>query len=453
MTRNEGPLRPVSRVAVALVGSALALPAGALIVTQSNIGRAAFDATAYHIRFIRELARDFPAFDLSNPLTATTPGYHMLLATVAQLAGDSTMVLRALSAVIGVVFVSLLAGWCSRRASTSTAVLLSLPLAVSLYVVSSAAWTAPDNLAWLLVTAICLLCIRVPLRGRDLAIASSLLVLLVAVRQSHIWCAAVIWVAAGVDARARGSALPAVARAVALWGVATVPAALCLAYFVQKWGGLTPPRFQSDVPGFSLATPAFILLQFTVIACGLLPWIARPVAVAWRQHRLRLVIAGAAGLLLAALPETTASFEQGRFGGWWGVIGRLPVIGGHSSVVMLVAAPLGAVALAALLLGLPPRHRLVIGVALLAFTAALTANAYSWQRYHEPWLLVILPVLALLQRDRGSEPRGTAWIPPIALVLLLGAITAAGVLRGERVPEDALPASIHIAPTDRFDAR
>jgi len=452
-SQSPAPRSPASAGAIAVVVLALVLPVGWLIASGNNIGRAAYDATAYHIRFIRELARDFPAFDISNPLTATTPGYHMLVASIAQIVGDSTTALRSTSALIGAAFVAALAAWCSRRTGAKGAVLLALPLAASIYVVGAAAWNTPDNLAWLLVAGICFLCVRAPLGARDLAAACLLLVLLVSVRQIHIWCAAVIWMSAWADARARGLGAVASLRSALPWMAATVPAILCLAWFVWRWGGLTPPRFQSDVQGFSLATPAFILLQVAVIAVGLAPWLAGPMASAWRVHRARLIAAAMAGVLLAVLPATTASFEAGRFGGWWGVIARFPVLGGHTSVAVLLAAPLGAAAVAALLLGMPLRHRLVLGAALFAFTAALTANAYCWQRYHEPLLLVLLPMLAVLQSDPGGEPRGLRWIPPIALALLLGAITAAGVLRGERVPDDALPAPIHIAPTDRFDAR
>jgi hypothetical protein len=278
-------------------------------------------------------------------------------------------------------------------------------------------------------------------------------VVLVTVRQIHIWCAAVIWAAAWSSARERGLGPAASMRAAAPWILATVPAAACLAAFVAKWGGLAPPRFRNEVQGFSLATPAFILLQVAVLAVGFAPWIARPLAESWRRHRVRLVVAAGAGLLLAVIPETTASFADGRFGGWWGVIERAPAIGGRTSVAMLLAAPVGAVAVAALLLGVEARHRLALGAALLAFTAAVTANHYCWQRYHEPFLLVLMPMLALLQAHRRPALRGAALLPPLALAALLAAITAAGVLRGETVPENALPAPSHIAPGERFDAQ
>jgi len=447
--KPEGPPR-TSALVVLGACAALAVPGAWLILTGNNAGRAAFDATAYHIRFIRQLAADFPDFDLSNPLTATTPGYHMVLATVARLGADSTAALRVASLAIGLLLVGVFAAWCSRRAARLEAALLSMPLAASVYVLGSAAWTAPDNLAWLLVASIVLICLR-GTRGRwDLATASLLLVGLVSVRQIHIWCAAVIWAAAWSDARVRGATISGAIRATVPWLLATVPALLVLGYFVWKWGGLAPPRFQGEVQGFSLPTPAFVLLQIAILAVGFSPWIAPRVRDAWREDRGRILVVATAGLLLALVPTTTASFADGRFGGWWGLAARLPVLFERSSVLVLAGAPVGAVVLHALLARLDGRTRLVTGTAVLGFVLAMTANHYCWQRYHEPFLLLLIPVMILSDRHPRADASRLGLLPPVALLLLLGVIAFTGV-RGEPVPDDATPAPSHIAPSDRFD--
>jgi len=438
-----------SPLVVATASLALGLPSALLIFTGNNVGRAAYDATAYHIRFIRDLVRDFPSFDVSNPLTATTPGYHMLLASIAQVVGDSTTALRLVSLSIGVAFLATVSAWISRRMAPAAALLLSLPLAASIYVVGSAAWTAPDNLAWLMVSVICFLCVREPRGKWDLLLAAAILVPLVAVRQIHIWCAAVIWTAAWSDAWKRGGGVLGATRAALPWFLATLPAAACLGFFVAKWGGLAPPRFQNEVQRLSLATPAFVLLQIAVLSVGFLPWIARPLRRAWDSERAQMLLAATAGLLLALVPETTASFEDGRFGGWWGVVGMLPEFG-RTSLAMVVAAPLGAVVVCGLLLGTSLRNRVILGAALAAFVAALTANHYCWQRYHEPFLLVLLPVLAVLQREPKRSIRGLELAAPLALLAMLAVITVLGT-RGEPIPEDALPAPGHLAPSDRFE--
>jgi hypothetical protein len=105
--------------------------------------------------------------------------------------------------------------------------------------------------------------------------------------------------------------------------------------------------------------------------------------------------------------------------------------------------------LAALLAGLAERPRVILGIALLAFAAALTANFYCWQRYHEPFLLCYLPACFLLQQRRTERLSWTHLAPTLALALLFWAISASG-FRGAAWPLDALPAEHHFAPGDAF---
>jgi len=436
--------------AVAVV--ALALPAAFLIVSGNNVGRAAFDATAYHLRFIRDLAAQFPDFDLSNPLTATTPGYHIVLALVARAGADSLESLRFASLLIGCGFVALVAAWCGRRASPGAAVAITLPLVASIYVLGAAAWTVPDNLAWMLVVSILWLALMDRRGPARLALACVLLVVLVCVRQIHVWTAAVIWIAAFADARAEGRGFARSVPRTVPWIVATIPAFVALWLFMRHWGGLTPPRFQGEVQGVNLATPAFILLQVALLALGFLPWTWPALTRAWRDSRRTILVVALAALAAAAVPETTASFDAGRFSGWWAIVARTPSIAGHASVLVLLVAPVGAAVLASLILGLRARERAILGIAFVAFSAALTANYYCWQRYHEPFLLCFVPACIVLQANPVELRSGKAFLPPIVLALVLGAISFAGFC-GEPWPIDTLPTPHHIAPNDRFSAQ
>jgi hypothetical protein len=137
---DHGPV--ASMWAAALAALTLMVPALVLIVGGNNNGRAAFDSTAYHERFIRAMAESFPSFDLSNPLTATTPGYHILVATAAQFGAESTMAMRLVSMVVGCAFVATVAAWIARRTGAGLAYVFTLPLIASIYVVGSAARSA-----------------------------------------------------------------------------------------------------------------------------------------------------------------------------------------------------------------------------------------------------------------------------------------------------------------------
>lgn len=438
-------------MAAGITSAILAAQSLWLILSGNNVGRAAYDATAYHLRFIRDLSAQFPQFDLSNPLTATTPGYHILLACFARMGVESTAGLRIVSLAIGCCFVGLVAAWLARRTGSALAAVLAFPLVCSVYVVGAAAWTVPDNLGWLLVVAIITLVLREPVRPRDLLLASALLVPLVLVRQIHIWAAAVVWIGGWklAEQRRGGPIARSSVAAVAPWLVATLPAFGVLFAFMRYWGGLTPPRFQSEVEAISPATPAFILLQIAILSVGFLPWIAPLVAERWRANRAIMLGAAGSALVVSVIPKTTASFAEGRFSGWWVLAEKGPVVAGHTSIAVVVGACAGAVVLAALLLSLRTRDRVVIGGALLAFTAALTSNFYCWQRYHEPLLLFTIPACCAMCGGGAPRLRPLHLVFPVALAALLSAITLVSV-RGAQVPEDALPAPQHFAPSDPF---
>lgn len=431
-------------IASAIAGCAIAIPALWLVLTGNNIGRAAADSIMYHERVIRTMIVEYPAFDLRNPLTTTTPGYHIILATVGRFLSDSGTALRLTSVVIGTAFVCLVAGWSARRRGALDGILLALPLACSLYVLGSTAWMLPDNLAWLLIAVVLMLCCRGEGRRSWLVLASIALFALVFVRQIQIWAAAPIWVAAWFGANHS-------ARRVATAILATLPAFALLGVFIMLWHGLVPPRFQTYVTGFNLATPAFILLQYTLMSVGFLPWLAPTIVKSWSAHRSKIVFAGIIGLLLAVAPATTTLQEAGRFTGWWGPLGSLPSIAEHTNPIFLVLSPLGAALLTASFLGLPERTRAVFSVATIAFIVASSATFFSWQRYHEPYVLLSLAMVSALQQSSGERSTKVVWkilsIGAISVVLTL--ITFRGLV-GESIDPNALPDVEHRMPMETF---
>ncbi len=458
--------RRAALLAASIAALAASLPALALALAGHNTGRGAWDSIVYHEPFIRQLADAWPRFDLSDPLTATTPGYHLLLATVAAAGADSETALRLVSALIGAALAALVAAWCARRTSTLDAVLLTLPLACSVYVLSSSAWLLPDNLAWIGVSLVLMLALadrrlspeRLP--SRATIAAAAVLALLVFTRQIHLWAAGVVWLAAwlGPDRPDRPfrlfdqipARLTRTAAAIAL----TLPAFLVVAWFVRHWGGLTPPRFQSDITGVNPATPAFILVQIAVLTIGFGPWLA-PALLRALRHRPLIPLAGAGvGLLLALIPPTTFDADAGRYSGWWSLAHAAPVLFGRTSAAFLILAPVGGVVLAGALSGVPRRTAWLMLGALTAFAVAQSATINSWQRYHEPFLLILLALLAAAQEP---ELRTTplARLRPVAMGLLcamLAAITVLG-LRGDPVRRGTLPPARHTSPSDPWAAQ
>lgn len=431
-------------IAAATAGAA---PQLWLIASGHPDGRAAFDSVVYHERFIRELIAGFPRFDLSNPLTATTPGYHLLMACIGVTVSPSTTVLRVASVVVCALFIGTFASWCARRRGTAEGILLALPLACSTYVLGSGAWLLPDDLAWLLLTMLVTLALAGISGAPRTVAAGALLAALVFVRQSAAWAAAAVWLSAWAGTGSGREPLPApgATRRLALALLATVPAAAVVLWFAAAWGGLTPPRFRPDVAGVNAATPAIVLVQVAIVAAGFMPWLWPGIRARLADSGALLALAAAVGLAAAALPETApSSMESGRWSGWWGPIGALPSIGGRS-VAVLAAAPLGAAVLAGALLSVPARARLVLLGGTLAFVAAVTATFNSWQRYHEPWILLLLAMLSCLQEGRSAARPAAKVLAVAALCALLGAIAWRGLSHPKVAPDEPVP-EYHLKP-------
>lgn len=432
--------RPRTIALVCALASAVAL--AVMIALLPAEGRIGHDQNIYHVPTVRTFARQLPAPALSDYLSATTPGYHLSLAVASRLTGDSTIALRALGAAWTVGLAWLLAHAAGRRAcapdGSGWAVAALAPLACSLYVISSGAFVLPDNAAWLLVSAVLLVCLGTPMTRGRIALGALLVLALVWVRQSHAWAGGVLLAAAWLgDAAPEGQPRTArwpddlraalaprpVAKAAgrALTAAALLlPAALSLALLYRLWGGLTPPgnfprpgpewigdyaNFQGRFRGANPATPALVLalLGWALIPLTPLLWDA----LLGGARRAPWLVAGASALGLAAavIPATTRDPDAGRSTGLWNLAGAAPTFLGHTSVLVLALALPGAALTAGLLAALRRRDRLIMLTALAGFGAAVSASHYSWQRYAEPMLLIWI-ALAVARLPGQDLPPG-----------------------------------------------
>lgn len=452
-----------------------------LIRSGNMSGTGAYDQLLFHEPAIRQFVREWPRFDFSNYLSATTPGYHLLLAAYARFIDPARTALQLFSAVFSVGLFALLAAAASRRSLRArqetpaapadpgvwlnpqlVAMACSLPMAASMYVNFRGVWLAPDNLGWWLVLMVLVVSLRAWNRWSPVLAGVSLLGL-VFVRQSHLWAAAPLWAAAWLSIPGERTpstfaasvrslfdhARPRLVRlAVAL--VATLPAFLIVLAFVRLWNGLVVPRFQHVYHGRSPAAPAFILSNLAIASgfCGalILPYFLD----LWRRRKALLLAAAVLALLLAAAPPTSYSFEHGRYSGLWTVVKHAPVIAGRTSPVLLVLAPLGAVALVCWMAALPHRERWIFGAALAGFTAAQTASPQLWQRYNEPFLLMLIALWAGPALAGAGRPprllRPAIIAGPVALSLLFALVTYRTIATSEPVvPEES---EQYVAPAD-----
>ena len=414
-------------------------------------GRAAFDEINYHEPTIRVFARELPLPWLRDYLSATTPGYHLLLAAVSLALPDSEWLLRAANIAISLALVGLLAGTCAARARSWRAALLALPFAASMHVLFSGAWLLPDNLGWLFVLAVLLVCLRIPFRPIFCVHAGALLLLLVLARQIHLWAAAPIIAAAWMSVlfpdphHHPGLPRPAAPGGIdsANWrellfarpivrthrafvaAVCCAPAAIAVISFYRIWNGLVPPSFQGQYHNPNPAAPAFILALFGLFSLFFIPILLPGLARAWRERRWILFAAVAAALLAALLPATTHSVEGGRHSGLWNISRALEsrgfVLFGRTSPLIAGLAALGGAALVAWLRLVPFRTAIVLLAALAGFTAAQAASYQLFQRYTEPFLLLLLALLGAFALQT-TAPRSLRAC--LALPALLGALLA-----------------------------
>lgn len=412
------------------------LAAWPLIASGNMRGRAAFDQLNYHEKVVRTFMQQWPNVDPSDYLSATTPLYHVLLAGAGKLLGSSAATLQWSGAIFTCGLLALLARALSAFVPGPRALLLTLLFGASVYVFPAGVWLLPDNLAWLLVLGVLLIAWRARFDAILLLGGGTLLLLLVMARQSHLWAAGVLWASAwSAPIGKEDSEVERSPRVSLLWNradvrlmrtmimvVATLPAFAAVYSFYKLWGHrFYPPTFvvQFD-PAPNPATPAFVLAVFGMYGVFFAGEVLPRLGMLWRASRGYLVGVTLAGLALGAAPESTYSLNAGRFSGLWDLAARLPAVQGRSVVIVLLAT-WGAASLLAWTITLPRRERLIVGLAFAGFMVALSAGHYAFQRYVEPFALMLLVLLAARS---GRAPTGRAMglarsVGPAALVLAM----------------------------------
>lgn len=418
---RDGRVGGWGRVAV-VAACAGVLVAGAvpLILSGLMTGRPGLDQGVFHERAIRIFAHDWPRFDFEGYLAATTPLYHLLIAAVCRFVTDSRVGLQTAGMLISVALIALLAWACTARGRLWLALAATLAAFSSHYLFFPAVWLLPDNLGWLGVLGVMLLCMQRDGAWRPLVMAAAVLVPLVLTRQSHIWAAAMIWAAAWMGREGAGAGVMERARRVGVAMALTLPAFLAVAWFVRLWGGLTPPLFQgmnqaapgdgegagslaaSVLANMNPATPAFLLAVIGVHGAFFLVSLAPAGVDLWRRHRWVLAGVVAGALLVSVVPATTHDLEAGRSRGVWGLAARTPEIMGHTSPAIVALAVLGGVVLAMMCRKVGKREAVVMVVGLAAFGASLAASKHLWQRYTAPLVLMML-ALTVCRGEREGE--------------------------------------------------
>jgi hypothetical protein len=383
----------------------LTLAASLPLILSGNVnGRAAADDYNYHWIAIQQFAIEWPSPDVGDYHSATTPGYHLILAPLVR-SGLEHAGAQIVAHGWTLAFFGLLC-WSVSRSMGRSASVICLPMIVSMYTLYPGVWLLPDNAGWFFVLAILLLSLRDRVNWATWAASGALLAALVLVRQVHIWIAGLVWLSAWLgsgadtpsDLRSFFGDLVSRGGRTLLAMACTIPAVTVLAWFVMLWGGLVPPMFQGNHQGPNPATPGFILLQLAVLSVFFSPILLPRMKAVWAHHWRWVALSVLVGIACATIPVSSYSVDAGRYSGWWNLVKQVPEVAGRSPVFVLGAVA-GALVVPLWLSLVSRRDAWVwIGV-LVAFIAAQSANHASWQRYHEPLLLVMLALIIARSRN------------------------------------------------------
>jgi hypothetical protein len=123
-----------------------------------------------------------------------------------------------------------------------------------------------------------------------------------------------------------------------------------------------------------------------------------------RTHRLAVALLALFAVVAAAIPESSWSRDEGRWGGaLWQAVKSFPVIDSRSTL-LVAAAGLGTILLSALWIRAAEvrrgRQATIVIMTLLALFVVQAGNSQVWERYFDPAILVALAWLTALGIDR-----------------------------------------------------
>lgn len=413
--------------------AAIAIP---LIVTNYDHGRAYYDQITFHLPAIRHFVA---GGDLKDYSSATTPGYHLILAAVGRWVSPSESVLKLAGFLISALLVWVLGQRASRSGASAIAVImLLLPMLLSIYFLPGGVWLLPDNLAWLSVLIVMLHAERF----RDASLwyvqAAAALLLAVLARQSNVWLCIVVGAVAVLAAAA--TPVPGLASAVSVGAgaagrlfralLAALPSIGVLVYFVRLWHGMVPPSFAEQHTAFNPAAIPYFLSVIAFYGMFYLP-------VVWSETRKSLTMpAGTllfwgalAGLAAAVLAPTDWSPEGGRVSGLWNLAKMFPTW--HHRSVLITALSVVGGATGTLWIRLANRQsRVTLGTAAIGFAASQCLNHFVYERYYAGFVFLLLIIIVSDTLGRSSAPSRAAWAGPLAFSAFNASVLGAGIFSG-----------------------
>ena len=395
------------------------------------------DQRKYHEPTILAFAEQWPSVDLVHYPSATSPGYHLLMALVARYTSHDLVVLQLVSSLLSFGLLLVVWGYGARHTGAWPALGLVLPLVASSYVIGSGIWLVTDNAGLLFVCLALGGAIMVQPTAMRTARWALYATCAAGIRQIHVWVAAPVILAALLGSplgRHAPRHLCSGSKQSLSWaGVfSTLPVLLLpfvlIGLLALLWGGLTPPDFADrHSAGLAPVTFAIVLALVGVFGVFFLPAFCQKWTDILKMDRW-LVVAVLLAVAVSLIFPTSYDQSLGRWGGAiWELVRRMPDVAGRSIVFPPLAA-LGAVVLvhawrAAGRAG-RAREATVLLLSLLGWMIAESVNTQSGQRYFEPMILVGLAWLAALSI---SPTKGTARFVPAHRLWWAGPLTLGAI--------------------------
>jgi len=362
-----------------------------------------YDEQNYHIPEVERIRSHWPRLDLcQDTFSAVSPGYPYFLATVSQVTGPSTAMLRTINLFVSVAIICVLYAWLRMYLGAVDSGLVLAPFAFSNFLVKSSGWVVTDNGA-LLAVLMALVGIFSP-RQRIAASfwASIWAALAIFFRQLYAWLCLPLFLAAVMN--------PAASRRTKLVdaGFLLIPVGVLL-FLVVTWQGLVPPNHFRDekLVGISATSVSYLLALAGFFGTVYLYSLegAKIVSI-FNQSACRWAALFGCGISL--ISATNYAPGAGRWGGYlWNLSQYFPVCWDRSLLLTIAAAWGGAVLCRLVLLifewnGLA--GSVVWGSCLGGWALSFIPNKLAYQRYFEPLLLALLILAVGLIQESGSRP-------------------------------------------------
>lgn len=392
----------------------LAIP---LILFDYNSGRAFSDQVNFHLPTILHFIKQF---DFTDYPSATTPGYHIILAIFGKIFVVNDILFKLINSIFTITLIGILANLLFNNFGKIKTLILLLPMIFSIYIFPSGVWLLPDNLAWLTVAIVLIISIKIHLSNRQYILLSIFLVFAVLVRQPNLWLAATVW-STGLAYWLYEKQQPSSKYISILFKciVSTFPAFIILILFYLKWNGLVPPSFQNIHEHISFSVPAFFFALFFIYSIFYVPIILKLFLSSDISNKYLWVFLGLfLGFIVSIIPDTSYSFEFGRFSGLWNLVKFTPEINNKSLLIILFST-LGGGVFFGILSIFDKKFRFVIIVSTLAFIVAQMSNAFVYERYFSGYIFIIIFILlSQLKEIKQISLSKWVWSLPLLFALL-----------------------------------